>query len=92
MWVRIPHLPQKLKEMAKKRMFELLDEMNQEDGVNGTQLVEVGISFVKAKLVKARAEITMGMPESCLHDIVAENKIPLLIMVDKKEYFKRQEG
>lgn len=73
-------------------MFEVLDELNQEDSINGTRAIEVGISFVRAKTVKAGAEITMGMPESSLHDIICEAKIPLLLLVDKQEYFKRIES
>lgn len=89
MWVRIPHTPQILNEMAKRRMFEVLDELNKEDSINDTRAVEVGIDFLRAKKVKAGAEIVMGMPESSLHDIASGDKILLLLLVDKQEYFKR---
>lgn len=73
-----------------KRMFQILDEMNQDDTANKTRLVEVGNHFISANKVKGGAKIAMGMPESCLFDLMDDSKIPLLILVDKKEYFKRQ--
>lgn len=75
-----------------KRMFQILDEMNQEDTANKTRMVEVGIDFISGDKVKGGAKIAMGMPESALFDIISETKIPLLILVDKKEYFKRKDA
>lgn len=73
----------------KKRLFQILDEMNQEDAANNTRMVEVGANFISGEKVKAGAKITMGAPESSLYDIISENKMAVLILVDKKEYSKR---
>lgn len=73
-----------------KRIFEILDEMNQDDIKNDTQLIELGNSFVSAEKVKAGCTVTMGMPESSLYKLMDESKIPIIVLVDKKEYFKRK--
>lgn len=75
--------------MAKKRLFQVLDEMNLEDIENSTSMVEVGSNFISADKVKGGAKISMGMPESALMAIIQDEKIPILLLVDKKEYFKR---
>lgn len=79
----------KLVEMADKRLFQVLDELNQEDAENGTQLVKVSPHFTDAKKVKLGAKITMGAEEAALYEIMNEEVVPLLVLVNKKEYQKR---
>lgn len=74
-----------------KRLFELLDQMNQEDSKNGTQNVAVCNQFISADKVKAGTVIKMGAPEKYIFDIMNEKVIPLLILVDKAEFFKLKE-
>lgn len=73
-----------------KRLFEILDDMNQDDTKNNSRLVEVSSNFVSANKVKQGAIISMGTPEASLLNIVSGNKIAMLILVDKEEYFKRK--
>lgn len=75
-----------------KRMFQILDEMNQDDSTNGTAMVAISNSFISADTVKAGAKIAMGAPVEYLFEIASDKKIPLLILVDKEEYFKRKES
>ncbi len=72
-----------------KRLFQILDEMNQEDTEKGTRLVQVSNAFVEGNKVKQGAKIAMGVEERCLYDIMNGNSIPLLILVDAKEYRDR---
>lgn len=72
-------------------MFQILDEMNQDDTINNTKMVEVGSNFISAEKVKGGAKISIGMPESALFDIISNKKIPILILVDSDEYFKRKD-
>lgn len=76
----------------KKRFFEVLDEMNQDDTKNETRLVSVSYNFVEGNKVKQGAKITMGTEYSGLMDIMNDKVIPVLLLVDKDEYFKRAEG
>lgn len=71
-----------------KRLFEILDQINQDDAKKGTQNVALANAFISANKVKAGCHITMGAPESFLHDIMNEKKIPILMLIDKKEYDK----
>lgn len=75
----------------KKRLFQVLDEMNQEDEANKTQMVAISNSFISADKVKGGAKIAMGAPEEMLYEIMNYKKIPLLILIDKEEYFKRKD-
>lgn len=75
--------------MAKKRLFQVLDDMNVLDSENGTRLVEVSSNFVSARTTKQGGVMEMGVPHSSIIDMQTEKKIPVLLMVDKEEYFKR---
>lgn len=66
--------------------------MNVEDGEKGTKLVEVATTFLSIKKIKGGAEISMGVPEQSIYDIDSDKKMPILLMVDKEEYFKRMKG
>lgn len=75
--------------MTKKRFFEVMDDINQYDTENGTQLLSVCPDFVEANKAKAGAKITMGAPEEMLYDLINDKRIPVLLLIDKEEYKKR---
>lgn len=73
----------------KKRLFQILDEMNVADGENNTGHVAISNSLVSATTAKGGGHITMGVPAEYIHRLmVDENCIPLLLVIDKKEYEK----
>lgn len=74
----------------KKRLFEILDEMNLADIKDKTPLVSVSNAFVAGDKVKQGATITMGATEQVLMDIMLGKVVPILITVDKEEYLKRK--
>nr|DAI89655.1 MAG TPA: hypothetical protein [Caudoviricetes sp.] len=74
--------------MEKKRLFQTLDEMNLLDIENGTRLVSVGSNFISADKIKQGTKISMGSDDSALHQILNDKVIPILLLVDKEEYFK----
>jgi len=73
----------------KKRLFQILDEMNVEDGEKGTRLVAVSPHLISAHKIKAGTKVTMGADDTVIQDIMNDRVIPILLLVDKKEYFKR---
>jgi len=75
--------------MAKKRLFEILDDMNVHDVEKNTRLVAVSGNFVEGKKVNAGALITMGVPFGELQGLLDGTRMPILLMVDKKEYNAR---
>jgi len=77
--------------MEKKRLFEVLDDMNQSDTENKTRLLQLSNAFVSGKTVRQGAVIEMGVEASCLVDILAQKSIPILLIVDKEDYFKRKD-
>lgn len=72
-----------------RRLFELLDEMNVEDGINKTTLVCVCPDFVEAKTMKRGGVVSMGVPVDMLNQLFTEKVMPVLLLIDKEEYFKR---
>lgn len=72
-----------------KRLFQTLDEMNVEDTGKGTCLVGVCPEFVSAQKTKQGGHCTMGIPESALLDIMSGKTMPILLLVNEEEYFKR---
>lgn len=70
-------------------MFIVLAEMNQHDIDNNTKTLQVSGNFVSGNKVRSGAHITMGVPESCLHDIMNDNAIPVLMLIDRKEWEER---
>lgn len=78
--------------MAKKRLFEVLDDMNVIDTEKGSRLVEVSSNLISANTIKQGGKIVMGVPQGSIMDLTLEKKIPVLLMVDKEEYFKRMES
>lgn len=76
--------------MAKKRLFQILDEINQQDAENGTRLCAISTTLISADKVKQGAKIYMGADEQTLLDLLNNKVIPLIVFVDKEEYFKRE--
>lgn len=79
--------------MRKKRVFEALDEMNQSDVKSGTMLVGLSNTLISVDKVKQGGKIAMGVDEKSLMNIInnPEDNIPLLLIVNKKEYFRLME-
>lgn len=75
-----------------KRLFQLLDEMNVEDGEKGTALVGVCGGFIKADMTQAGTKVTMGAPAEYIHKLLNNEIIPILLLIDKKEYDKRSKS
>ena len=73
----------------KKRLFEVLDEMNIDDGKNNTQLVQVCTTLISADKTKQGTKVLMGAPVNTLIDLLSEKAIAVLLIIDKEEYFKR---
>jgi len=73
-----------------KTMFQILHDMNVEDANNKTSLVGVCLDVIGADKCKAGAIVKMGAPESVIADMANDEKIFCLLIVDKKEYFKRK--
>lgn len=70
-----------------KRLFQILDEMNVNDSNNRTATVGLCNSFISADKVKQGGIVTMGVPEEVVMDLFLGNKkIPILLIIDKKEY------
>ena len=75
-----------------RRLFQVLDEMNQDDVKNNSRLVAISNNFISADKIKQGSKIAMGADEQTLLDVVSGKYIPILIFVDKEEYFKRKEN
>ena len=74
-----------------KRLFQILDELNVEDQNNNTRFVAISNTFVSADKVNQGSKITMGADYQALNDLLTEKVIPILILVDKKEYSIRKD-
>jgi len=73
-----------------KRMFEILDEMNIDDVRDNTRLVAVSNTLISVDKVKQGVKISMGADHHFLDDLLSDKVIPVLILVDKSEFFKRR--
>lgn len=71
-----------------KRLFEILDQMNLDDTNSNTGNLGVSNHFVGANKVKQGCTVTMGADEAVLHQLMNNTAIPILVVVDKKEYQK----
>lgn len=73
----------------KKRMFQILDEMNVADGDNGTAHLGVCNQVVSVEKTKGGCLVAMGAPEDVLYKVAIDNKsIAILLIIDKAEYDK----
>lgn len=73
----------------KKRLFQVLDDMNVHDAEHKTKFVGVSGAFISADKVKQGAKISMGAEESVLFDLVSGKSIAILLIIDRNEYSKR---
>jgi len=73
----------------KKGVFEVLHEMNKEDGENKTTLVMVCTTLISADKTKQGTKVVMGAPTETLMDLMSNKSMAVLLIIDKKEYFKR---
>lgn len=74
--------------MEKKRLFQVLDEMNVSDIENGTKLVSVSSNFISADKIKQGSKIAMGSDDSAVMELITNKVIPVLLLIDKETYFK----
>lgn len=70
----------------KKRIFEILDEMNQLDTENKTRLLAVSNNLISAAKTREGARIIMGMDDQSLWDISEDDAFPILLIVNKRKY------
>jgi len=70
----------------KKRLFQILDEMNQIDADNNSRLLAVSSNFISADKVKQGTKICMGADEQGIIDIMNDDVVPILLLVNKKKY------
>lgn len=69
-----------------KRLFQILDEMNVGDDKNKTANCGVCNVFLGAQSSKQGARITMGAPIEAINGIGNGETIPILLLVNRKEY------
>lgn len=74
--------------MTKKRLFQVLDEMNVNDDKNKTAMLGCCFDMVEAKSVKAGGIVTMGVPKDEITKIFLGERQPILLLMDKKEYHR----
>ena len=69
-----------------KRLFEVLDSMNQNDTLNDTQTVIIGDHFVSANYNKQGTTVEIGIGGNQVFDIESGKKVAMLVLVDIEEY------
>ena len=74
----------------KKRFFTILDELNVEDANNSTQMVAVCPDLVYSQKTRAGGHVTMGVPARAFDRLRDDEYIPILVLIDRKEYEKRK--
>lgn len=74
----------------KKRLFQVLDEMNLADSENNTAFVAVCPNLVAADYGKniQGTKVTMGVPGNVVIDLQANKLIPVLLLINREEYDK----
>lgn len=72
--------------MLKKRLFQVIDEMNVNDEANKTSTCACCFDLVEAKTAKGGAHVIMGVPAEALHKIMLNEYKPMLVLLDMKEY------
>lgn len=76
--------------MSKKRLFQILDEMKVDDAANKTHNVSIHPDIVRVDSMKKGLKITMGAPHEAttINKLMNGDKIPILLIIDSKEYNK----
>lgn len=70
----------------KKSVFQIFADMHAHDCEHKTDWVGVCNTLIGAYSVKQGAKIEMGAPFSAITDIMNDKVIPILLLVDKKEF------
>jgi hypothetical protein len=70
----------------KKRVFQILDEMNVNDEANKTATVGLCNQLVEAKTSKGGGHVTMGVPAEVVQQLLFGERVAILLVLDKKEY------
>lgn len=73
----------------KKRLFQILDEMNLHDAENNTRFVSMSTSMISAEKVKQGTKVSMGAGDHVVTDILEQKVIAILLVIDVEEYRKR---
>lgn len=74
-----------------KRLFQVLDEMNVNDEVNKTATCACCFDMVGANKVKAGGHVTMGVPTEAVLKLLLGEYMPMLVLLDKKEYHRLED-
>lgn len=69
-----------------KRPFQIIDEMNQADEANKTSLVALCPDMIGANTAKGGGHVTMGVPVEVIHQLMNNERIAILLVLDKQEY------
>lgn len=77
--------------MNKKRLFQVLDEMNVNDDANKTETCACCFDLVGANKVKAGGHVTMGVPTEAVLKLLLGEYMPMLVLLDKKEYHRLED-
>ena len=75
-----------------KRVFQILDEMNQNDTANKTASVALCNELVEAKTAKGGGHVTMGVPKEVITQLFTNDRVAILMIIDKKEYDRIDAG
>lgn len=70
----------------KKRLFQVLDEMNVNDEKNKTATLPCSFTMVEAKSNKLGGVVSMGVEAHILQKIFLGDLRPMLVVLDMKEY------
>lgn len=73
-----------------KTDFEIMLEMANDE--NGSQFISATTDLVSADYTKMGTKITMGIGGNVVGSLLNNEKIPVLYLVDKEEFFKRKKG
>lgn len=71
-----------------KTDLEVFLEMNQNDIKNGTQHLKLGTDLVQVEMARGGVKVTMGISGTSFREIMSREVIPVLILVDKEEFFR----
>ena len=74
---------------TKKSIWKIIEEMNNDDEVNKSRLCQVSTTMVACRKVSQGAIVEMGVEESTLYEIMADNVMVFLVVLDKREFGKR---
>ena len=76
--------------MAKKSVFQIFDDMNQDDIKNGSELLGLIPDCLGADKTKKGAIIKMAAPGEIIMDLLDDKRMCVLLIIDKKDFYKRQ--